>query len=52
MKTSTFDQLLIAWWIDFETNIQFVVFYFMGNQYQLHKKCPLTMVFIQATHDD
>ncbi len=46
------DQLLPAWWTDSTTNIQFVVFYFMGKQYQLHKKCPLIGVFIQATHDD
>jgi hypothetical protein len=24
----------------------------MGKQYQLHKKCPLIMVFIQAMRDD
>jgi hypothetical protein len=34
------------------TNIQFVVFYFMGKQYQLHKKWPLIGVFTQATHDE
>jgi hypothetical protein len=26
------DQLLIVWWTDFATNIEFMVFYFMGKQ--------------------
>ncbi len=32
----TNDQLLTSLWIDFATNIQFVIFYFMGKHYQLH----------------
>jgi hypothetical protein len=31
------------------TNIQFVVFYFMGKQYMMHKGCPLIVVFTQDT---
>jgi hypothetical protein len=43
----TNDQLFTSLWIDFATNIQIVIFYFMGKHYQLHKKCPLAgVVFI------
>jgi hypothetical protein len=46
-KKCTCDQLFDAWWIDPTINIQFVVFYFMGKQYMMHKGCPLIVVFAQ-----
>jgi len=46
-KKCTYDQLFNAWWIDPTTNIQFVVFYFMGKQCMMHKGCPLIIVFTQ-----
>jgi hypothetical protein len=47
-----YDKLFATWWTNPTTNIQFVVFHFMGKQYMMHKRCPLTVVFTQAMQDD
>jgi hypothetical protein len=52
LHESTYDQLFVASWTDPTTNIQFVVFYFMGKQYMMHKRCILTIVFTQAMQVD
>jgi len=46
------DQLLIGWWTDLATNIQYVIFLFMGKHYQLYKKCPFIRIITQVTRDD
>jgi hypothetical protein len=43
------DEFLTTWSIDATTNIEYVIFYFQGWQYQIHPKCPSSRLFVMCT---
>jgi hypothetical protein len=45
------DGMLTTWWIDATTIIEYAIFYFQAQQYQIHSKCPSLRLCVMCICD-
>jgi hypothetical protein len=45
------DWMFTTWWIDATTIIEYAIFYFQAQQYQIHSKCPSSRLCVMCIHD-